>query len=287
MRRIQFMELHDQPWFPSFLRDFVTDDLQLILHLTYDYRVIVPRLRSALERTNSRRVLDLCSGAGGPWPWLAGSLSGDGSERKVCLTDKYPNHDAQALARAAGQGTLDYDLRSVDARNVPAGMQGFRTLFTAFHHFPPEQARRILRDAATKGEGIGVFELPGRHLPTLLLTFLVPVADVLLVPFLRIRRGERLRALLPRLLWMWLIPVVPLVLWFDGLVSCLRAYSTAELKALTTGLDPSYTWEIGEENRTFWSLPVTYLIGYRRETTTAASSPSQRPSESASLQRRA
>ena len=33
MRRIQFIEFHDQPWFPSSVRDYVTDALQFGFNL--------------------------------------------------------------------------------------------------------------------------------------------------------------------------------------------------------------------------------------------------------------
>ncbi len=63
-----------------------------------------------------------------------------------------------------------------------------------------------------------------------------------------------------RFLWTYLPPVLPLVGTFDGIVSCLRTYSKAELWELVRGLD-SYDWEIGDF-RAGWS-PVrgTYLIG--------------------------
>ena len=34
----------------------------------------------------------------------------------------------------------------------------------------------------------------------------------------------------------YLIPVIPFVLWFDGIVSCMRTYSLRELGELTAGL---------------------------------------------------
>jgi hypothetical protein len=37
MRRVQFIELTEQPWFPSFLRDETTDALQFGLNLTNAY----------------------------------------------------------------------------------------------------------------------------------------------------------------------------------------------------------------------------------------------------------
>src|SRR5205807_30465 len=91
MRRVQLIEIHDQPWFPSFLRDQVTDDLQVLLNVGKPYADIVPQLREGIERAGADRVLDLCSGAGGPWPWLAEDLERSGLHVPVELSDKYPN----------------------------------------------------------------------------------------------------------------------------------------------------------------------------------------------------
>jgi hypothetical protein len=259
MRRVQLIEIHDQPWFPSFLRDQVTDDLQIILNIVRPYADILPQLREGIEHSGADRVLDLCSGAGGPWPWLADALARNGLSIRAEMSDKYPN--AQARARVqTNSANLHYREEAVDATRVPRSLGGFRTLFTSFHHFPSEQAREILRDAVASGQGIGVFEIPGRRPLTLLLLPLVPIADIVLVPFLRPRPLSRATW---RLVWRWLIPIIPLVLFFDGIVSCLRAYSPSELRELASGLgDCGYRWEIGCEKRGCLRLPITYLVGY-------------------------
>jgi len=255
MRRVQLIEIHDQAWFPAFLRDLVTDDLQALLNIGKPYGAILPHLGEAIERTGADRVLDLCSGAGGPWPWLIGAFERRGSRIRVDLSDKYPNTNARERAKTTF-AQLHYHSESVDATRVPRELPGFRTLFTSFHHFPPEMAGAILRDATASGQGIGVFEIPGRRPLTLLLLLLIPIADILLVPFLRPLSVKHL-------VWRWLIPVVPLVLLFDGIVSCLRAYSPGELRGLLANLSGAgYTWKIGCQKRNLLSLPVTYLIGY-------------------------
>jgi hypothetical protein len=107
---------------------------------------------------------------------------------------------------------------------------------------------------------VGIFEIPGRRPLTLLLLPLVLIADIVLVPFLRPRTLARAAW---RLVWRWLIPIIPLVLIFDGIVSCLRAYSPRELRELTSGLAESgYQWEIGCEKRGFLRLPITFLVGH-------------------------
>jgi len=39
---------------------------------------------------------------------------------------------------------------------VPDELTGFRTIFSAFHHFRPEEARAVVADAAHQRQGIAV-----------------------------------------------------------------------------------------------------------------------------------
>jgi hypothetical protein len=176
-----------------------------------------------------------------------------GAEVAVRLSDHSPNIEAFERARRLSQQTITYRADPVDAMRVPAGLAGFRTMFTAFHHLRPEQARAVLADAVEKGEGIGVFECAKRSPWMLLFAIPTPIRVLLVTPFIRPFRWSRL-------LWTYLIPVVPLVLTFDTVVSCLRVYSVEELRDLTVGLD-GYRWEAGIVSSKRPPVPITYLIG--------------------------
>lgn len=251
MRRQSWFEFHDQPWFPSFLRDLVTEALEGVWNTHRTYRPIVHRLRDAVERSGSTRIIDLCSGGGGPWPALYSDVSRDG-RLKVCLTDRYPNTRTVAPLTSRIDG-LSMRLEPVDAQRVPPELTGFRTIFSSFHHFDPPQARAILADAFHRREGIAVLEAAQRSPLT--------IAAVTGVPLLAIRnallaRPRRFR----RLFWSCIVPVVPLILWIDGVLSCLRSYSQDDMRELTRGLTaPDYQWQIGEERSGL--VTIAYLIG--------------------------
>src|SRR5262249_47898991 len=136
MRRRHLIEIEDQRWCPAGVRDAATDYLRFVLGKLRPYSAIGPRLRTAMERSGTRQALDLCSGGGGPWEGLAGQLDGVA----VRLTDRYPNRAAFERAREASGSRVDFHPAPVDATSVPAELDGFRTLFNAFHHFSPEQA---------------------------------------------------------------------------------------------------------------------------------------------------
>jgi hypothetical protein len=66
-----------------------------------------------------------------------------------------------------------------------------------------------------------------------------------------------------RLLWAYVIPLIPLVLLFDGVVSCLRSYPPHELQALVGKLtNAEYQWQIGKFTEGNFKMPITYLIGW-------------------------
>ncbi|HKO12772.1 MAG TPA: hypothetical protein VJV22_12435, partial [Acidobacteriaceae bacterium] len=114
-------------------------------------------------------------------------------------------------------------------------------------------ARDLLADAFRRREGIGVFEA-ARRTPTTMLS-------VIGVAALSLRTAVAQRPVRPaRLLFTFLLPVIPLTLWIDGLLSCLRSYSLEDMRELTSGLSaPDYTWQMGDEHG--GTVPIRYLIG--------------------------
>jgi hypothetical protein len=262
MKRFHLFEIHDQEWCPRAIRDAETDYLQFVIGKMKGYAAVVPVLATALQRTATRQVLDLCSGAGGPWFWLQPVLAERGLDVSVCLTDKYPNLEALGTSSALNlpPGAISYHPEPVDVTGVPHELAGFRTLFSAFHHFRPAQARAMLGDAVRKRHGIAIFEGTYHSALAMFLMLLVPLMVLLVTPFIRPFRWSRL-------FWTYLVPVVPLVSLFDGLVSCLRTYSVQELRQLTEDLGANnYQWDFGEL-KGVGPVPITYLIGVPIEET--------------------
>jgi hypothetical protein len=228
------------------------------------------QLGRALRETGTVQILDLCSGAGGPWLTLSKALEQEeGLALNICFTDKYPNVAAFDHAKSLGRIRFRFHSIPVDATRIPDELDGFRTIFSTFHHFKPREAQAILQDAVNQRRGIGIFEAAGRRMVTLLLTFLIPIGTLLLTPYLRPFRWSRL-------VWTYVFPIIPFVLWFDGIMSCLRMYSLQELAELTSGLTAhGYEWKIGQESGGLFPVPITYLIGYPARKSESAASSSQ------------
>lgn len=257
MARLHLFEFEDLPWFPAFLRDYVTDFLQYLSNKAQMYRGIVPLLKNAMDAGGTDRIVDLASGGGGGWLWLSGELRKDRPGLKIFLTDYFPNVDAFRYT-AAQSPVFEFREDPVDARNVPVELKGLRTQFLSLHHFRPADARRILQNAVESGQPIAIFEGQERSVPGIVMTALSPISVLLATPFIRpFKMG--------RIVFTYLIPVVPLVTMWDGVVSCLRTYSVDEMKDLVAGLDnkEAFDWEIGRQR--FGPGWIPYLIGTPRK----------------------
>lgn len=257
-RRLHLIELGDLPWLPGRVRGYTTDVLHFVFTLMAPLSPGLSLLRRLLERAREDRIVDLCSGSAGPMPWLREHLEAEwGRPVTLVLTDIFPHLESFERHRARSGGRVDYVTAPVDATAVPPELQGARTLCSAFHHFREADALRILQDAARRRRAIGVFESNERT-PTGLLAFLLvgPLMVLLGTPFIRPFR-------LDRLFWTYVVPLIPFIVMWDGVVSSLRTYSPAELRALIARVDADdYAWEIGQEGVSGTPFRVTYLLGW-------------------------
>lgn len=259
MARIHLFELEDQPWFPEVIRDAGTAYLRFIAARAGQSAALAPKIGELLERSGETRIVDLCSGGSGPIPEVIDVLAAEGRLVSATLTDLYPNVDAFARVEQESGGRIRAVRTPVDATKIGTTLPGLRTLTNALHHFRPEAARRILQDAVDARQPIAVFEMVGRSPIQLLGIALVFLPVMLTLPFFRPFR------------WSWvpltyLVPIIPLFVTWDGLVSCLRVYSESELRDLIAGVDghEAFDWEIGEVPVPGMPVGIASLVGCPR-----------------------
>ncbi|HSC25783.1 MAG TPA: class I SAM-dependent methyltransferase, partial [Vicinamibacterales bacterium] len=255
MRRRQLVELEDLSWCPRAVRDGGTDWLGFMANATKVFSVAAPRIRAAMDASGTNTVVDLCSGGGGPWLTLERELAKTGPAT-VILCDLYPNIDAFRDLRERSRGRLRFHLEGVDAADVPAHLDGVRTMFNAFHHFPAEAAVSILSDALSKRRAIAVFEgINHRGIGLIAMPLQLP-ALLLFTPFVRPFRWSRL-------LFTYLLPLIPLIVLFDGIVSLLRHYHEDELRELVarTPGHERFAWDIGSTRVAGLPIGVIHLVG--------------------------
>jgi hypothetical protein len=253
MRRLHLLELEDQSWFPATVRDLATDYLQFIQERFRIDRAMTPLVRRALDAAQTSEIVDLCSGGSGPLLGIVTDLAAGGRPVHATLTDLYPNLPAFEKIAAASGGLVGFERASIDARRVPPRLAGLRTIFNAFHHLRPADARAVLHAAAAAGQPIAVFEISERS-PRTIPVVLTPIFVWLVTPLMRPFTWRRF-------LFTYPIPLVPLTCVWDGIVSQLRAYTVEELRGMCEGSAPM-RWEAGQVPIAKGHGRLTYLIGF-------------------------
>ena len=254
MARKRLFEFEDLPWFPRLIRAYMQDHLAFMGDLSGTaYQAFSTKLKEAMASLGQTELLDLCSGGGGPMRTILRLLREQGLDARARLSDLFPNVEAYRHLEKVTDGAIQGIESPVDATNVPVDLRGFRLMANGFHHFPPEMAEKVLADAVAKRQGIAIVEMVNRSFLSFLGVGVGTVLIFLAAPFIKPFRFSRL-------FFTYVAPLVPLFILWDGVMSCLRAYSPEELKALVSRLDAqTYEWEIGELR--FRPGVATYVIG--------------------------
>lgn len=253
MARIHLFEFEDQQWFPGFLRNYGTDFLRFLANKTKMFVPILPWIEKGLKSSDSNQIIDLASGGGGGILSLNEELVKENPGIKILLTDYFPNIKAFEFTVSKAEN-ISYSKSPVDARNIPENLKGLRTQFLSLHHFQPEDAILILENAVKSKQPIFIAEGQERSIPSFLAMFFSPITVLLTTPFIQ-------PFSFARILFTYLIPIVPLFVWWDGMVSCLRTYSIPEMHSLISKVknQDQFDWEVGKIKS--GPASILYLLG--------------------------
>ncbi|KAI0875818.1 hypothetical protein GGS24DRAFT_454032 [Hypoxylon argillaceum] len=286
--RLHLFEIADQSWFPPFLRAYVQAGLTHtwttripLLQACSPATLVANILRRELSSSvASYAYIDFCAGAGGPTPFIEQALnqqlgpnsSSSRSDSKpqassyaavasqangqvsFVLTDLHPHVESwEAAARKSPH--LTYVATPVDAAAAPpeliarskgGGKGVFRLFNLAFHHFDDGLARAILKNTVETSDGFGIFELQARTFSSFVSCLLFGFFIFLIAPLLYWWSPQIL-------FFVYVLPVVPFVLVFDGIISSLRTRTADEVEVLlrTCGAGDTTDWVVRSGSEIF------------------------------------
>lgn len=227
MKRFQLFEFCDQKWLPQTIREAFHDCLGLAHNITYrPYINLPPLLADVARRTNATTILDIASGGGEQ----IGTLHDFSKKTKLpafILSDLYPHVKTwQKLQENYGKQAICFYDKPLNFNDIPSDSPRLWSIFTAFHHLSPPLAKQLVDQAITNSDGLIIAEFFRRRLPDILSVFLAIPCNFLFAPFFA------KEFTLKKMLFTTIIPIVPLMACFDGIVSVLRTYKKDEIIAM-------------------------------------------------------
>jgi hypothetical protein len=260
MRRLHLIELHEQEWIPRAWGELFQKTLGQLLSKGKLFEAVADCLQHSLRKLQTDAVLDLCSGSGdlavNIWRGLDKASAEDEIPRLV-LSDLFPNLAAYREHKKEHGELVEFYSEPINALHPPEGGPRVWMMIQSLHHFRPEEARSILQNAARNADGFIVLETTQRTFKNFMIGFLGFFGTILVAFRIRPWRFRNL-------LWGFLVPVVPMMMSIDGIVSVLRSYTLDELDEFTQSVGESdFSWERGYVPVPGTPLKITYLVGWR------------------------
>jgi len=144
----------------------------------------------------------------------------------------------------------------VDSDTFEANEEGLYVSVNSFHQFDEDQARSILEKVASKQQPIAILEGNNDSLWQVFgMIVIVPLTVLLTAPLVKPFRIERL-------IFTYLIPILPLVIYIDGFLALFKLYAPQDLDELTASIEQEkYAWRSGRLDNGRGGK-IIYLLGY-------------------------
>ena len=242
MKRIQAFEFHERHECPKFLRDSVVEILGHGMRLSSCVYSSVELFKKFYDYSNSDKILDICSGSGEPASALISGLKKHGIYNiKFIISDLFPKIDAMENVKKNHPQHVEIITESVDATNVPKFDNiKSRTIINAFHHFKPDIAQKIIEDCVKKRHSIFIFEAFPRDLLRFFSILPASAIGYLINPFIT-KENKILKVI-----FSYIIPIIPLLGLYDGIISVLRIHNKEELMEMVKNSSQDYDWQYHE-----------------------------------------
>ena len=245
LKRIHLFEIEDQSWFPNWIRDCMTKTLNVMHQLVKTNKDLPELLAKVLKETSSTKIIDLCSGGGGPMVDAMAILKKEHDLPNIELemTDLYPHKKFAQQINDKKDSSITYNTEPIDATNVAISESGLRTMICSFHHMRPAMAKQILANAQQARQPIVIYEISDNSHPNFLTLITMPITFIVcFFVTLKVRPMTW-----QQLVFTYLIPIIPLCFAWDGAVSNVRTYTINDMNVLLKDLQSDdYIWETGK-----------------------------------------
>lgn len=227
MKRKQAPQITNTKWFPAFLTRCIHEFMTWFVKKVNAAKPFLPVIEEGLQHANQIVVINKACGAG--------------FETVDHLIDA-------EISRVF-----------VNAEPFKATEQGLYLSVNSFHQFTLEEAKDILKQVSARNQPIVVVEGNNDSLWQVFgMTVIVPLTVLLTAPFVKPFRIERI-------IFTYLIPILPLVTFMDGFLALFKLYAPEDLNELTASIETEgYYWRSGKLDNGRGGK-IIYLIGYSEQ----------------------
>lgn len=192
------------------------------------------------RQAETKRIIDLCSGTGEASMMVISPALEQSDQNISCtLSDLSPRPSFFDASNTSPEQQIDYCSHAVDAMKIANLDYDTATFFASFHHFNAGQAQHILSEIVTSQKSVFIVEPVNQTF-----TSAIPLLKHSFLPgMFYVFKAKRWRLL--KLLFVNILPVVPLLGWWDTIVSAKRSYSEEEYRLLTAQWS-HYDWSYRE-----------------------------------------
>lgn len=223
MRKTRFFEFCDQAWAPQWYQEGLHDYL-IFFYRTFGYHKLwQSSLKDFFDKEKQDKVLECCAGNGHCLPMIfdegAEEFMGD---KQMVMSDLYPH--AESVEAFKESKHFSYYPDPVDVNAIPKELDHSKVFINSFHHLPPQVAQEVLQDSLDKGNQVLILEYVDHNPVTYISMLFGALTTFLTVPFV-VKGSNKWKAMF----FTYLIPLFPLMLWWDGWVSCWRSYQKKDI----------------------------------------------------------
>lgn len=224
MKRKQMPQITNASWFPRFLTSCVHEFMTWFVNKVNAAKPFIPVIEEGLQHADRIIVINKKCGAG--------------FETVDELID-------EKLKRVF-----------VNADNFNASEEGLYLSVNSFHQFSVDEAKEMLKQISHHKQPVVIVEGNNDSLWQVFgMTVIVPLTVLLTAPFVKPFRVERL-------IFTYVIPVLPFVTFFDGFMALFKLYAPKDLDELTASVQAKdYNWRSGKLDNGRGGK-IIYLIGY-------------------------
>lgn len=220
------------------------------------YNLWVPGFTNFVKKLKKKELMECCSGAGEPLQLIDARLdTNQVGSLSYLLSDIRPNPE---IVDKFNQEGLRFRYVS-DSVDVTQDLEKFdcpKIFINSFHHFTNEQVEKIFLNNFKRKNEIIILEYVSKSFLGFFSMLVGPIVVIFTLPFV-----VKLRHLPVMMVFTYILPLFPLMMLWDGIISCLHEYSESNLKAIVKklGYDLDVNVDVDFKRSVFYPAGVSVI----------------------------